>query len=110
MRSLKVTVGQVSPGMVSAARKRRGKRPVNRDRRRAQVFDQLKQFIWGQSDIPSQKEVAARINMTEGAVNVAVHRLRHRYRELLREEIAQTLANPADVDDELRHLKSALNR
>jgi RNA polymerase sigma-70 factor (ECF subfamily) len=46
--------------------------------------------------------------MTEGAVKVAVHRLRRRYRDLVREEIAQTVAEPEDVDEELRHLFAAL--
>ena len=47
--------------------------------------------------------------MTEGAVKVAVHRLlRRRYRELLKEEIAQTVADPAEIDDELRELFSAV--
>ena len=46
--------------------------------------------------------------MTEGAVKVAVHRLRRRYRELLKEEIAQTVADPAEIDDELRELFAAV--
>ena len=46
--------------------------------------------------------------MTEGAIKVAAHRLRHRYRELIRTEIAQTVASAEDVDDELRHLLSVL--
>jgi len=48
--------------------------------------------------------VAARLEMTEGAVKVAVHRLRVRYRERLRAEIAQTVSDPGDVDDEIRML------
>jgi RNA polymerase sigma-70 factor (ECF subfamily) len=47
--------------------------------------------------------------MSEGAVRVAAHRLRQRYRELLRNEIAQTVATPAEVEDELRHLFAALS-
>jgi RNA polymerase sigma-70 factor (ECF subfamily) len=46
--------------------------------------------------------------MDEGAIRVAVHRLRKRYRELLRDEIAQTLDDPAQVADELRSLQAAL--
>ena len=46
--------------------------------------------------------------MSEGAVKVAVHRLRRRYRELLRGEIAETLVETEDVDAELRHLFSVL--
>ena len=48
--------------------------------------------------------------MTEGAVKVAVHRLRRRYRELLRAEIAETVADPSDIDDEMRYLVAALRR
>ena len=47
--------------------------------------------------------------MSEGAVKVAVHRLRQRYRAILRAEIAQTVAAEADVEDELRHLFAALS-
>ena len=46
--------------------------------------------------------------MSEGAVKVAIHRLRRRYRELLRDEIARTVAGPADVDDEIRDLFAAV--
>jgi RNA polymerase sigma-70 factor (ECF subfamily) len=46
--------------------------------------------------------------MTEGAVKVAVHRLRRRYRELLRADIADTVADPAQVDEEIRSLIAAL--
>jgi RNA polymerase sigma-70 factor (ECF subfamily) len=52
--------------------------------------------------------LAAQLAMNEGAVKVAVHRLRKRYRQLLRAEIAQTTAHPVDVDDELRHLFAVL--
>ena len=53
-------------------------------------------------------ELGARLGMTEGAVKVAVHRLRRRYREVLREGIARTVADPSEVDDEIRHLLEAL--
>ncbi len=52
--------------------------------------------------------VALELGMTEGAVKVAVHRLRRRYRELLREEIAQTVQTPDEIDDEIRYLLSCL--
>jgi RNA polymerase sigma-70 factor (ECF subfamily) len=48
------------------------------------------------------------MNTSEGALKVAVHRLRKRYRELFRQEIADTVANPADVESELRFLAAAL--
>ena len=55
----------------------------------------------------AQSEVARALNMEEGAVRVAVHRLRKRYRQLLRDEIANTLSDPAMVDEEMRTLFGA---
>ena len=52
---------------------------------------------------------AAALQMSEGAVRVAVHRLRRRYRELLRDEIAQTLTDPKLADEEMQALFSALS-
>jgi len=67
----------------------------------------LKPFLMmGRSDMP-HAQAAAGLAMTEGAVRVAVHRLRRRYRELLREEIGQTLSDPAQVEEEMRALLSA---
>jgi RNA polymerase sigma-70 factor (ECF subfamily) len=57
---------------------------------------------------PSQAVIAAEFGMTENAVKQAFHRVRERYRQLLREEIAHTVATPADIEDELRHLISVL--
>jgi RNA polymerase sigma-70 factor (ECF subfamily) len=76
---------------------------------RAQLFEELKLWIWGEKNAVSQTEVAKRLSMSEGAVNVAVHRLRRRYRELLREEIAHTVANPVEIEEELRYLKTVLS-
>ena len=74
---------------------------------RSALFDRLKPFLMvGRSDIP-HAQAAAELGMAEGAVRVAVHRLRRRYRQLLREEIAQTLSDPAQVDEEMRALFSA---
>jgi DNA-directed RNA polymerase specialized sigma24 family protein len=74
---------------------------------KAGVFDQLKAFLMaGSGDIP-YAEAAAKLSLHEGAVRVAVHRLRKRYRELLRQEIAQTLSDPADLDEEMRALFQA---
>jgi RNA polymerase sigma factor (sigma-70 family) len=72
------------------------------------VFNKLKQFLTGSVAAATYGQVAADLGMTEGAVKVAVHRLRRRYRQLLREEIAQTLASPEEVDDEIRYLLSCL--
>ncbi len=70
-------------------------------------FEQLKGSLTGGATRP-YAELAAELGTTEGAVKVAVHRLRHRYRDLLRAEIAATVADPAEVEDELRHLRAAL--
>jgi RNA polymerase sigma-70 factor (ECF subfamily) len=74
---------------------------------KAKLFEQLRPFLMvGKSAIP-YPDVAATLGMNEGAVRTAVHRLRQRYRQLLRDEIAQTLANPAQVAEELQALFSA---
>jgi RNA polymerase sigma factor (sigma-70 family) len=62
----------------------------------------------GRAEIP-YRELAGRLDMSEGAVKVAAHRLRGRYRELLREEIANTVAGPEEVEEELRELFAALS-
>jgi RNA polymerase sigma-70 factor (ECF subfamily) len=67
----------------------------------------LEGFLTGESDDVRYKDVAGRLGMTEGAVKVAVHRLRQRFGKMLREEVARTLDDPADVDDEIRHLFAA---
>ena len=73
---------------------------------KGEQFEALKGSLTG--DEPSRSRTAERLGMTEGAAKVAVHRLRKRYRELLRAEIAQTVRDPSDVDDEMRHLVAAL--
>ncbi len=70
-------------------------------------FDALKGSLTGQDESP-REEIAARLGMTEGAVKVAVHRLRQRYRKLLRAAIAETVSNEADLDDEMRYLVAVL--
>ncbi len=72
-------------------------------------FERLKVLLWGEKDSPSYAEVAAELGLTEGALKVTVHRLRQRYRELLRAEIANTVERPEEVDDELRHLIAAIS-
>lgn len=74
----------------------------------AALFDQLKEFLVGERGRPTQAEIAADLAMTENAVKQAFHRFRQRYRVLLREEIAHTVAQPGDVEGELRHLVSVL--
>lgn len=75
---------------------------------RLDLFDALRGTIAaGGADTP-WADVGARLGMTEGAVKVAAHRLRRRYREVLRETVAGTVATPSEVDDEIRHLMDAL--
>ena len=71
-------------------------------------FDQLKAFIGGEDAAISYAEAAQRLGMTPGAAKVAAHRLRRRYRDLLRAEIAQTLADPEEVQEEINRLFAAL--
>jgi RNA polymerase sigma factor (sigma-70 family) len=74
----------------------------------ARLFDQLQKLLTDEADRPSQAEIAGELAMTENAVKQAFHRLRQRYRELLREEIAHTVMLPGDIEDELRHLIAVL--
>ena len=76
---------------------------------RREHFERMKVFLLGQSDAP-YASLAREMNTSEGALKVAIHRLRKRYRELFRQEIADTVVDPADVENELRHLASVLMR
>ena len=71
---------------------------------RAAHFEELKVFLTGEKSPVSYAELAAKLGTNEAALRKEVQRLRHRYGELLREEIGRTVANPAEVEDELRHL------
>jgi len=71
-------------------------------------FDRLKRFLIGDETRIPYREIASDLVMTEGAVKVAVHRLRRRFREVLREEIAHTVSNPEDVQDEIRYLMAVV--
>ena len=72
------------------------------------VFELLKETLSGEKRGTPRAELAARCGISVGAVDVAVYRLRRRYGELLREEIAHTVSEPQEVDDEIRHLKAVL--
>jgi len=74
----------------------------------AALFEQLKQQLTEDPGRPSQAQIAQELSMTENAVKQAFYRLRQRYRLLLRDEIAQTVAEPGDVEDELRHFIAIL--
>jgi RNA polymerase sigma-70 factor (ECF subfamily) len=73
-----------------------------------ELFTALLPFVAGGAPLPTHRDTAESLGMTEGAVKVAVHRLRKRYRTLLREAVADTVSDPADVDAELHHLIAAL--
>lgn len=75
---------------------------------KADLFDELKGRLAGEKRQDRYAEIAARLNLTEAAVKKAAERLRDRYAELLRMEIAQTVSEPGDVDEELRDLFRAL--
>lgn len=74
---------------------------------KAKLFDQLKGFLAAGKSETAQSDVAKALGMEEGAVRVAVHRMRKRYRQLLRDEITNTLSDPAMVDEEMRALFGA---
>jgi RNA polymerase sigma-70 factor (ECF subfamily) len=74
---------------------------------KAALFERLAGFISGEKGALYQ-QVAGDLNMSEGAVRVAVHRLRQRYRQVLRAEVAHTVAGPQHIDEELRHLMAAV--
>ena len=71
------------------------------------LFEALQSFLPGREE-PSYQQVADALNMSLGALKTAIHRLRGRYGALLREEVARTVAAPAEVDEELRYLRVAL--
>jgi RNA polymerase sigma-70 factor (ECF subfamily) len=73
------------------------------------LFEALKPFISGADDEVSYPELSHRLETSEGAVRVAVHRLRQRYGEAVRAEIARIVHRPEEIDDELRHLFAALS-
>jgi len=72
------------------------------------LFDALKAYLTGEEGLPAFRRVADELGMTEGAVKVAVHRLRQKFRERLRSEIAQTVSSSGEIDEELRSLQAAL--
>ena len=72
------------------------------------LFERLQPSLSGSDDTESYHDLAAELGMTAGAVKVAVHRLRRRCRDILREEIAQTVSGPEEVDEELNDLFDAL--
>jgi RNA polymerase sigma factor (sigma-70 family) len=72
------------------------------------LFDRLRGFLVGERQPGGHAAAATELGLSEGAVKVAVHRLRQRYRELIREEIGRTVHDPEAIDDEIRALFAAL--
>jgi len=72
------------------------------------LLQRLNTLLSDEPERPSQADIACEFGMTENAVKQAFHRLRQRYRQLLREEVAHTVATPAEIEEELRHLIAAL--
>ena len=72
------------------------------------LFATLQGFLSGERKSITCAQAAFELGMSEGAVRTAVHRLRQRYGEILRAEVAQTLSRPEDMEDELRHLLAVL--
>ena len=71
---------------------------------RSAAFEGIKIFLSGDEAAHTYAETGKALGLSEGAVKVAVHRLRQRYRECLREQIGQTVSTPGEVDEEIRHL------
>lgn len=77
---------------------------------KADRFEALERFLPGEESPPSYAQAAAQLGVPEGTLKAEVHRLKRRYGELLREEVAHTVAGPGEIDDELRYLIQVLGR
>jgi hypothetical protein len=79
------------------------------DSARAKQFEILKPWLLVQVESLSQDDAARQLGTSEGAVKVAIHRLRKRFRDLVKAEISHTVPDPAQVHDELRYLVKVLS-
>jgi RNA polymerase sigma-70 factor (ECF subfamily) len=79
------------------------------DRRALERFERLEGFLTGELEGTRQDQIAEELGMSVEAMRVAVHRLRKRFGRLLRAQVAQTVADPEQVDDEIRYLLTILN-
>ena len=77
---------------------------------KAALFDRLKDLQPGERGALSYAQVAEELGMSEAAIKSAAHRLRQRHRELVRQEIAQTVTDPGEIDEEIRYLLAVLSR
>ena len=78
------------------------------EKNKKQLFEHLKVYLTTEKDVIPYSKTAKELKMPEGSVRVAVHRLRRRYRKLLRDEIAQTVTAEDQIDEEMGHLFAAL--
>ena len=76
---------------------------------KAELFERLRRFVVGESEA-TWGEAGAELGLSEGAMKAAVHRLRERYRVLLRDEVAHTVAEPAEIETEVRYLITVLSQ
>ena len=76
--------------------------------KKKKLFDHLKVYLTAKKDAVPYNEAGEKLGMSEGTVRVAVHRMRRRYREVLRDEIAQTVSTEEEIDQEIRDLFTAL--
>jgi RNA polymerase sigma-70 factor (ECF subfamily) len=73
-------------------------------------FDRLRAHLTGDAERAPYGELARELGMSEGAIKVAVHRMRRRFHHALRDEVARTVADPSEIGDELRYLLAVLSR
>ena len=78
------------------------------DAGKSQLFDHLQAFVGSEKGVARQAEIAAQLGLSESALEVTVHRLRRRYRKLLRDQIAATVSRPEQADEEIHHLRAIL--
>ena len=78
------------------------------ERGKGTQFERLAPYLTGDQRQPGYADTGAALGMSEGAVKVAVHRMRQEFREVLRDEIAQTVSTDEEMEDELRHLRKTL--
>ena len=82
----------------------------HREAGKSEQFDALVPFLTADSDSPKYLDIARQLDMTEGAVKMAVSRMRQRYRKLIRTEVGRTIADSDDVDEEIQNLFKALGQ
>ena len=77
---------------------------------KAELFDELKEIQPGEHGESSYADIGARLGLAKGTIASAVHQLRKRHREMVREEIAHTVARSEEIDEEIRNLLAALGQ